>query len=465
MDSNNPTDSLPEAWDIDARIRNSSGRTKVNSIKNTIVTVTLLAVGYGTYVVLSEPVPPGVAQQGTEAVWDAATGEVASLDPEVTVELPPAAGAEGPSIPPPSELLATSEGQTGPDAAAASAALQAPDPLSVPADNLKAPLDRSLHTRPRRHGAAAAAWPVDLAPPSGANRPAEPAGGNPSQPPAADTGGGYYARQADPQPPAGYPQTSTPESPVASPNSAAAASAGSAGHPGFEETWKAVQTNLQNGQLADALFTLTVWYKSPRSAANRRNGASNCSINWPARSSTRAKVSWKTPMWSRSADVGHNRPAVQRAPGISGTHQRHWTAQPTDSGRIAQGFAGTVCAEISRSRNELTLFLGRYYAGRFPVRLGPELPAGDNLYEVIAKENGKEFFDRRTGDRISLDDPRNPYGDRWIGLRGEQITAAHNVGLHVDNGSTDLGCIALGRVDADDLSAILSQGSRVAVKP
>ncbi len=126
---------------------------------------------------------------------------------------------------------------------------------------------------------------------------------------------------------------------------------------------------------------------------------------------------------------------------------------------------GPFRAEISRARNEITVFLGRYYAGRFPARLGSELPEGDNVYEVVAKEDGREFFDRRTGERITRDDPRNPYGDRWIGLRGEQITAAHNVGIHVDVGSPDLCCIAVNHVDADDLRAILSIGSRIIVKP
>ena len=65
---------------------------------------------------------------------------------------------------------------------------------------------------------------------------------------------------------------------------------------------------------------------------------------------------------------------------------------------------------------------------------------------------------------MSRDDPSNPYGHRWIGLRGDQITAAHDVGIHVDTGTPEAGCIAVSPVDADDLTAILSVGSRVTIR-
>ena len=429
----------------------------MNSIKNTIVTVTLLTVGYGTYVVLSEPVPPGVAQQGTDAVWDAQTGAEGdpTLEPEVTIELPAAAGAEAPSIPPASELLATSEGQpTGPPSAASTGAMEAPDPLSVPADNLNAPPADHATTDAADGASGAAPWPVELAPPSGTAGPSQSAAPTSSPPPATNSDGSYYARQTNPPPPAAYPETSTPTSPA------------SAGHPGFEETWKSVQTNLQNGQLADALFTLTVWYEAPTLSGEQSQRCIQLLDQLAG-----------TVIYSRESFL-ENAHVVQEGETLATIAEQYSVPQEflaringigpsfeLHPGESLKVLRGPFRAEISRSRNELTVFLGRYYAGRFPVRLGPELPAGDNLYEVIAKENGKEFFDRRTGDRITLSDPRNPYGDRWIGLRGEQITAAHNVGLHVDNNSAELGCIALGRVDADDLSVILSLGSRVAVKP
>ena len=239
-----------------------------------------------------------------------------------------------------------------------------------------------------------------------------------------------------------------------------------AGHPGFEETWKAVQANLQKGQLADALFSLTVWYEEPTLSAEQSQRCVQL-LDQLAGTVVYSRESFLEPahvvqegetLATLAQQYSVPQEFLARINGILPPHQ----LSPGESLKVVRG---PFRAEINRARSEITVFLGRYYAGRFRARLGADLPQGDNLYEVIAKDHGREFFDRRTGDRITREDPRNPYGDRWIGLRGEQITAAHNVGIHVDAGNSDLCCIAVNRVDADDLSAILSIGSRISVKP
>jgi lipoprotein-anchoring transpeptidase ErfK/SrfK len=117
---------------------------------------------------------------------------------------------------------------------------------------------------------------------------------------------------------------------------------------------------------------------------------------------------------------------------------------------------------VNGANNELIVYLGDYYAGRFAVQLGSDAPRDGGTFEVIEITAGREYFDRRSGYRIAKEDPANPYGSHWIGLRGEQVTAGHNVGIHVAN-DTDpgAGCFRVNRVDAEDLSAILSAGSRV----
>jgi hypothetical protein len=440
----------------------------VNSIKNTIVTVTLLAVGYGTYVVLSEPAPTDVAQLSTDTGWDAA-GDPSQDLAEVAVQLPDETSNADRSVPPSAEPSSTAQGSGSPSSSDAPVGMQAPDPQDVPADSLAAPsadTDRGDPGNPP----ATAPWPTDLSPPSGAP-PAAAATAGAAEPPATEDDGGYYARQNDPQATATYPETSTPSYPASEPSQAPVpgAPAGStdvAGHPGFEETWKAVQANLKNGQLADALFSLTVWHEEPALSPEQSERCIQLLDQLAG-----------TVIYSRESFLEHAH-VVQDGETLESLAEQYSVPQeflaringilppyqlsPGESLKVVRG---PFRAEINRARSEITVFLGRYYAGRFPARLGADLPPENNLYEVIAKENGREFFDRRTGDRITRDDPRNPYGDRWIGLRGEQITAAHNVGIHVDAGTSDLCCVAVSRVDADDLSAILSVGSRISVKP
>jgi lipoprotein-anchoring transpeptidase ErfK/SrfK len=125
---------------------------------------------------------------------------------------------------------------------------------------------------------------------------------------------------------------------------------------------------------------------------------------------------------------------------------------------------GPFHAEIDRQANELTLFLGSNYAGRFQVFIGDDLPTTASNYEVIEITTGREFFDRKTGYRVAKDDPNNPYGAVWIGLRGDQVTAGHNVGIHVANGTeSPRGCIGVSETDARDLAIILTMGSTVKV--
>src|SRR5690606_21781627 len=83
---------------------------------------------------------------------------------------------------------------------------------------------------------------------------------------------------------------------------------------------------------------------------------------------------------------------------------------------------GPFEAKVSRERGEMTLFLGRYYAGRFAVALGGNLPAGEVEFEVAERALGHAFFDPRSGRQVSADDPQNPFQGHWIGLRGETIT-------------------------------------------
>jgi hypothetical protein len=120
---------------------------------------------------------------------------------------------------------------------------------------------------------------------------------------------------------------------------------------------------------------------------------------------------------------------------------------------------GPFRAELNLASNELTLFLGDLYAGRFTFQPGKDPSPKPGEYRVRERQLGRVYYagDGRT---IALDDPANPYGGVWIGLEGE--LCIHGTSDAADAGS--LGCIRLAQRDALDVYSILSSGSAVIIR-
>ena len=60
--------------------------------------------------------------------------------------------------------------------------------------------------------------------------------------------------------------------------------------------------------------------------------------------------------------------------GISASHR-------LVAGESLKVMRGPFRAEVSLDNREMALFLGRYYAGRFPIRVGADLPIHETVYE------------------------------------------------------------------------------------
>ncbi len=396
----------------------------MNSIKNTIVTVTLLAVSYGAYVVLSEP--PNDGQLAGVDNWNQGAAGVDNGAP--VVELPETQVATTPDDPSLVQMPQHGAGQIGhapadPNAMPAQYPNGAEGPTLPPIDNTAA-VDTS---QPPHYQSA----PPEQYPPT--SSPAYPDAQQQVNPPAV--------------------QTNT--SPAAGPQSVDA----------FDEAWKSIQSSIAAGQMDDALFALTVWYGEPTLNPEQNQQCVNL-LDQLAGSVIYSQDSFMEPAYvvqegetieEIAAKYSVPMEFLARINGVEPPYQLY----PGETLKVVRG---PFRAEVNTKTGEITVFLGRYYAGRFASRLGDDLPDKVNDYEVAAKETGREYFDRRTGFRIDREDPNNPYGNRWIGLRGQQITAAHNVGIHVDNGHPEGGCIAVSQRDADDLAAILSIGSRIVVR-
>jgi lipoprotein-anchoring transpeptidase ErfK/SrfK len=118
---------------------------------------------------------------------------------------------------------------------------------------------------------------------------------------------------------------------------------------------------------------------------------------------------------------------------------------------------GPFRAEVDLANQELTVFLGDLYAGRFPVSVGSDPAPLEGKFKVREKKEDRAYFAR--GGTIPADSPRNPFGKFWIDLGSEMSIHGSPPG----GSDGQMGCISLSPRDAEDVYSILSVGSTVRV--
>jgi len=301
-------------------------------------------------------------------------------------------------------------------------------------------------------------------------------------PPIASPQASPYAEMAAQQPtdnvPAGPPPVAdASQGPPPSPgDSIAKASPVAAAPPTssrvFQMAWQEAQTKLDSGQLADALYTLSYWYGKPDVPETHRQallqtldqlaGTVIYSRDYVAEPAVTHQVARGETLQS-IADK-YQIPA-QFVANVNGIRSKH-DLIPSSKIKVVRG---PFRAEVDLEQRELTVFRGRYYAGRFPIGIGQDLPAVEAEYEVAEKALGRTYFDPATGGEVPIGDPNNPYGGYWIGLRNANTPMATNIGLHGTAPNSDgqedgRGSAGLTPRGAADVSAILTLGSKVRVR-
>ena len=223
---------------------------------------------------------------------------------------------------------------------------------------------------------------------------------------------------------------------------------------------ESARSHIDAGQWYDALFTLSMQYRSPDLTAEQRQKLLD------VLDPLAGKVIYST---EHLIEPGYE---VRRGETLTEIAQRFnvpWQLLANINGisnpdNITPGsqlkvIPGPFHADVDLVGKELTLFVGRLYAGRFPISVGgdPSPPPGE--YRVNDKQPGHTYYagDGRT---IATDDPQNPYGQIWIDLGGD-ICLHGSPRADTDN---RLGCISLSPADANDLFGILSKGSPVVIR-
>lgn len=447
----------------------------MNTVKTIVVSALMLAIGYGTHIVLNKQ-PTGDDPLSDANIWDQNGVELTTVPNSVgNIELPAFTPApEGVSknrfaAPAPRE-----NARTNPFANLSSGFDLTPPRADTPLVNVP-PLDSAVGSRTGRpdldiHASApslpslpdvtispppttSTAPSIDLTKPAtqslSASVPSKTPGGAPmnfNEPVGSATASGA---------------TTSSNAPIvnAVPTQQTNAS--------FAKTWQTAQAEIGSGKLAGALATLSAIYNDPMDNAQR--GQLVSLLDQLAGTVIYSQQHLLHPAYSPrngetiaqvAARQGVPADFLARVNGIN-PHMQLNASMPL------KVVTGPFRAELSRTRRELTLFLGPHYAGRFAVAVGQNFPSTVTTFEVFEKSGARVYSDPHTGQQLPAGHPSNPYGAHWIGLRSvglpaTQVCGMHSVGSEVD-ASDSRGGIGLSDDDADDLKAILELGSAVTV--
>lgn len=379
-----------------ARAGFSSGRTNVNTLKSAAVILVLAGVLYGVYVALNKP----------ETMLPAGLTEKQVDDMQ----------------PPAVEIDMAGSGLSSNSAGGISTSLPAP-PTTLPASDYK--------------GEVSPATALDVStPPTGGSAP--------------DLTPAINSSSVTDSP----PSTSVPESSSGSSSPAVIAAT-------FRRDMTTAQEQIDAGKFRDALATLTPYYDAADLASEEREQV----LAWL--DALAAKVIYSQehlldrPYQIRGKETlfdiaeRHQVP-YQLLQNINGISDPRVVVPGTEIKIVP----GPMRADVNLATNEITVFAGDLYAGRFPFAVGNEPPQpGD--YQVQDKQPDRTYYgaDGRT---IPANDPANPYGQCWIDL-GRQA-CLHGSPQSAASSTQTLGCISLSPQDAQDVYGILSVGSAVTIR-
>lgn len=141
-------------------------------------------------------------------------------------------------------------------------------------------------------------------------------------------------------------------------------------------------------------------------------------------------------------------------------------------GQTLKVLKGPFHAVVDKSNFTLDVYLGDTFVRRFKVGLGADDSTPTGEWQVSTKLKNPTYYPPRGGPIISADDPKNPLGEHWIGLRGisGEALGQERYGIHgtiepdTIGRNASLGCVRLLNEDVEQLySYLIEQHSRVTV--
>ena len=453
----------------------------MNTFKTIVVMSTLMGLGYGAHVILNKSVAPLNESFATLDGW--ANPHVQLDHSQSPISAQPTFATQVTGVPetptppanpfsdPPSIQPSTSEpvavwptpettAPAGPSPQASIAAEGSPVASLVPGS-----IDM-----PRTAGQQISYQSLPTAPPLQTNQPQDAASPTAYPKPAPFIGPAATSpaatESAEPNLPADpeFPATPSPGSPSPDITAGAADPLTPVHDSAFEDMWSSSQEKLRRDELTDALFTMSLWYNDPYLTSQQRD------VVVPLLDQLAGTVIYsrehrlEAPHIVASGETLQQiADAYQITPEFMARVNGLDPTQPLAEGTELKVARGPFRAELSLSRREITVFLGRYYAGRFSVGIGRDFPAQSAAMHVFEKDGARPYADARTSQQVAAGAADNPYGHHWIGLQGPGSPQLTGIGIHGSGADIDAsdtrGHVSMSERDADDLQVLLSVGS------
>ncbi len=139
---------------------------------------------------------------------------------------------------------------------------------------------------------------------------------------------------------------------------------------------------------------------------------------------------------------------------------------------------GPFDAEVVKSDFRLNIYSGqgndRIMVASLPCGLGEgdSTPVGTFKVRAGSKLQDPEWRNPRTGEFFAKNDPKNPIGERWIGLQGATPESARFTGYGI-HGTVDptsigkqasMGCVRLGDAEVQVAYELLCDGSTIVIR-
>ena len=144
------------------------------------------------------------------------------------------------------------------------------------------------------------------------------------------------------------------------------------------------------------------------------------------------------------------------------------------AGQTIKVIEGPFHATVESSTHTMGVYLDKTFVRQYRVGLGLDNGTPTGLWDVGTKLKNPTYYPPRGGRIIPPDDPENPLGGFWIGLRGVEGEALGQLryGIHGTNEpetigkSVSLGCIRMFNEDAKQLyDYLIEKQSKVTVVP
>ena len=229
----------------------------------------------------------------------------------------------------------------------------------------------------------------------------------------------------------------------------------------FDSGWRSAIAQMQKQDWTGALMTLSLFYNDSELTGEERQRLVDLLDPLAGKVIYSSEHTLARPYVIRPGETLHEVAQRFQVP-VSLLQNVNGIADPRSlsPGAKLKVIPGPFRAEIDLSKSELAIFVGKYYAGRFPVSIGNDPPPKPGEYDVLAKQDGRDY-QAASGARIPARAPDNPFGCVWIDL-GDNISIHGSPESISSQGST--GCISLTATDAADVFGILTQGSKVGIR-